>query len=288
MCARSVIQLCPTLRNPKNCSPPGFSVHGILQARILERVAISYSRGSSWPGIEPKSLATPALVGGFFTTALWMTQKYNHLEDACIWQCMPDTWSNMWLDVQRHVCIFESLQLEGSYVGDLLYWKNSEAGFLGFFADNQERSPEQHQWRGLLVNVFEKRIHRMVWAWCGEKDCKRNWKESGNSDVTFHHNREPETCRKDCRTLARLGSKGFGSVQSQKPLGWPASLRCLSVKESACQCRRRQRHAFNPWVRKMPLQKKWQLTLVFSPWESHGAWWAAVHGIGKSRTRLSD
>ena len=34
---------------PMNCSPPNFSVHGILQARILEWVAISFSRGSSWP-----------------------------------------------------------------------------------------------------------------------------------------------------------------------------------------------------------------------------------------------
>ena len=35
--------------NPKNCSPPGSSVHGILQARILEWVAISFSRGTSQP-----------------------------------------------------------------------------------------------------------------------------------------------------------------------------------------------------------------------------------------------
>ena len=34
---------------PMDCSPPGSSVHGILQARILECVAISFSRGSSWP-----------------------------------------------------------------------------------------------------------------------------------------------------------------------------------------------------------------------------------------------
>ena len=40
-------QLCPTLCDPMNCSPPGSSVHGIFQARILERVAFSYSRGSS-------------------------------------------------------------------------------------------------------------------------------------------------------------------------------------------------------------------------------------------------
>ena len=39
--------LCPTLGDPVDCSPPGSSVHGILQARILEWVAISSSRGSS-------------------------------------------------------------------------------------------------------------------------------------------------------------------------------------------------------------------------------------------------
>ena len=38
-------QLCPTLHNSMNCSPPGSSVHGILQARMLEWVAISFSRG---------------------------------------------------------------------------------------------------------------------------------------------------------------------------------------------------------------------------------------------------
>ena len=42
-------QSCPTLCNPVDCSPPGSSVHGILQARILEWVAISSSRGSSQP-----------------------------------------------------------------------------------------------------------------------------------------------------------------------------------------------------------------------------------------------
>ena len=42
-------QLYLTLCNPKDCSPPGFSVSGIFQVRILEWVAISYSRESSWP-----------------------------------------------------------------------------------------------------------------------------------------------------------------------------------------------------------------------------------------------
>ena len=40
---------CPTLCDPMDCSLPGSSVHGILKARILEWMAISFSRGSSWP-----------------------------------------------------------------------------------------------------------------------------------------------------------------------------------------------------------------------------------------------
>ena len=44
-----IAQSCPTLCNPMDSSPPGYSVHGIFQARILEWVAISFSRGSSQP-----------------------------------------------------------------------------------------------------------------------------------------------------------------------------------------------------------------------------------------------
>ena len=44
-----VTQSCPTLCDPMDCSLPGSSVHGILQVRILEWVAISFSRGSSQP-----------------------------------------------------------------------------------------------------------------------------------------------------------------------------------------------------------------------------------------------
>ena len=43
------VKLCPTLCDPMDCSPPGSSVHGILWARILEWVAISFSRGYYWP-----------------------------------------------------------------------------------------------------------------------------------------------------------------------------------------------------------------------------------------------
>ena len=44
----SVAQSRPTLCNPMDCSPPGSSVHGISQARKMDWVAISFSRGSAW------------------------------------------------------------------------------------------------------------------------------------------------------------------------------------------------------------------------------------------------
>ena len=44
-CFVSVTQLCLTLCNPMDCSPPGSSVHGVLQARILEWIAMPFSRG---------------------------------------------------------------------------------------------------------------------------------------------------------------------------------------------------------------------------------------------------
>ena len=58
-CVRAqLLQLCLTLCDPINCSWPGSSVHGILQARILEWVAIPFSRGSSWSRVKPVSLTS--------------------------------------------------------------------------------------------------------------------------------------------------------------------------------------------------------------------------------------
>ena len=65
-----VTQLCPTLCNPTDCSPPGSSVHGILQARILEWVAIPFSRGSSQPRNRTQVSHT---AGRFFI--VWATRE---------------------------------------------------------------------------------------------------------------------------------------------------------------------------------------------------------------------
>ena len=73
--AWSVTNLCLTVCNPIDCSPPGSSVHGIFQSRILEGVAISSSRDLPDSGIKLASPASPALAGGFFTIiATWEAQ----------------------------------------------------------------------------------------------------------------------------------------------------------------------------------------------------------------------
>ena len=65
-----ITQLCSALCNPMDCSPPGFFVHGISQARILKWVAISFSRRSSWlrDGTQVSGIA-----GRFFI--IWATRE---------------------------------------------------------------------------------------------------------------------------------------------------------------------------------------------------------------------
>ena len=70
LCVCQLLQSCPALYDPVGCPFPGSSVHGILQARILERVAISSSRGSSRPR-DPTRVSW--VVGRFFTN--WTTRE---------------------------------------------------------------------------------------------------------------------------------------------------------------------------------------------------------------------
>ena len=62
-----VAQSCPTLCNHMDCSLPGSSAHGILQARILQWVAYLFSRGTSWPRNQTR---VSCIAGGFFTKSL--------------------------------------------------------------------------------------------------------------------------------------------------------------------------------------------------------------------------
>ena len=72
-CVLSTLQSCPTLCDPMGCSPPGFLLHGMLQARVLQGVARpSFRQDLPDPGMKSASLTSPALAGKFFTIrATW-------------------------------------------------------------------------------------------------------------------------------------------------------------------------------------------------------------------------
>ena len=72
MCVCSVFQSYAALCSPMNYSPPGSSIHGILQARILEQVAISYSRESSEPSYRT-NISRVSCIGR------WIIYHWHHL-----------------------------------------------------------------------------------------------------------------------------------------------------------------------------------------------------------------
>ena len=82
-------QSCPSLGNPVHCSPPGFSVLGILQARTLEWVAISFSRGSS----RPRDWTQVSCIASRLFN-LWATR-----EAQCLHRRPSDTQRQVWLSL---------------------------------------------------------------------------------------------------------------------------------------------------------------------------------------------
>ena len=72
-CYCLVTQLCPTLCDPMDCSPQGSSVHGFSQARILEWVAISFSRASSQHRNQTHISCVSCTAGGWilYHCAIW-------------------------------------------------------------------------------------------------------------------------------------------------------------------------------------------------------------------------
>ena len=90
--ANEVTQLCPTLCDHLDCSLPGFSIHGIFQARVLEWFAISLSRGSSQPRDRTQ---VSHIAGRCFT--LWATREApNRREWTTKWMLTIITFQEMY------------------------------------------------------------------------------------------------------------------------------------------------------------------------------------------------
>ena len=88
-----VTQSCPTLCDPMDCSLPGSFVRGIFQARILEWIAISFSRGSSWP-------TSPALQADSLPTKL--KKNITHRKSPLIFFSMHTLKFKPWLS--SYIC----------------------------------------------------------------------------------------------------------------------------------------------------------------------------------------
>ena len=99
-----VTQSCPTLCDPTDCSPPGFSIHGILQARILEWIAIPFSRESSWPRDWTQVFC---IASRFF--AVWATREAQSVKS---WTSKPNLYDisfSYWVTLHHSSIVFSSV-----------------------------------------------------------------------------------------------------------------------------------------------------------------------------------
>ena len=106
-------QLGPTLSDSMDYSPPGSPIHGILQVRILEWVAIPFCRGSSWPRDWTQ---VSHIAGRFFT--IWVTVQFSSVAQSRLTLCNPMNCSTPGLPV--HHQLPEFTQTHVHRVGDAI------------------------------------------------------------------------------------------------------------------------------------------------------------------------
>ena len=92
-----MLQECLTLCDPMNCSQPGSYIHGILQASILEWVAMPFTRGSSWPRMWTRISSSSCVAGVFFFFFFFTTEP-----------------------LEKPLCIYISVQFSHSVMSDSL------------------------------------------------------------------------------------------------------------------------------------------------------------------------
>ena len=103
-----VAQSCLTPCDPMDCRPPGSSVHGILQAGILEWIAIPFSRGSSQP--RDRTWVS-CIAGGFFS--IWTVQAQQDLLPTrdSVWSLNHMSWGRSFLDGVQ-ICLFVAYTID--------------------------------------------------------------------------------------------------------------------------------------------------------------------------------
>ena len=129
----SVAQLHPTICNPMDCSSSISSVHGILQARTLEWIAISYSRGS----FQPRDWT---LVSSISCTGRQILYQLRHLGSPTYW-CLA-----IWKNISSYPSCFLSSQIWVIYIPSFSIWQKV----------NNCKMPIQNKgsWKTFIVLVF--------------------------------------------------------------------------------------------------------------------------------------
>ena len=144
-----------TLCNPTDCSPPGSSVHGILQARILEWVAMPFGRWSSQPRDRTWVSHTE---GRFFT--IWATRKVpSTREDKPIFRLWILSFWDI-SDIMHFLCAAKSLQscptlcnpIDGSPPGSPSLGFSRQEHWSGLPFPSPMRESEKWKWRRLVVS----------------------------------------------------------------------------------------------------------------------------------------
>ena len=157
-------QSCPNLCNTVDCSPPGYSVHGILQARILEWVTIPFSRGSSWPRIGSQVSHTAEKL---FT--IWATMEALNPSHGLM-QILSDCPDLNFAHHYQGVLVVKNIPTK--------VWDIREAGLNS----GSERSPGE--------------INSNPLQYC----LKKNPMDRGNWQVTVHGVAKSQTRLKQCST----------------------------------------------------------------------------------------
>ena len=242
-----------------------YTVHGILQVRILEWVAFPFSRGS----FQPRDWTQVSHIAGRFFTS-WTTREAH---DTSRWvpkgwivkdlfllnredHYRSDYWSKIYLSSKglRNWCI-------GSDFFNLMVLcvEKKQKLVTIFLLDDS--------WNTTLLTPLH--INKINYYWAYEKE-SLSWSLGKNF---------PKLSKR-----AQYSRKYHIFLFEYSLL--PGR---TSRKESTCQCRRLKRLGFNPWIGKIPGGGHGN-PLQYSCLENsmdRGAWWATVHGVAKIQTQLS-
>ena len=293
VCGQSeVAQSCPTLCNPVDCNLPGSSIHGILQARILERVAISFSRGSSRTRVSH-------IAGRRFT--LWATKEVQVCGEVAYkcflpggargkdptCQCRRQTWVQ---SLGQEDLLEEDTATHSNILAWGIPW-TEEPGRLLFIKSQSQKRLKQ---LSLQLCTEERAGFR---ATCHplreEQDAQNSEFGEGlghpsplqpgvlghsisqclSADANQHEDANPcpLSCL-GCPWSLSLGNKSQPFRLPEKNHLCPVSGGIsggASGKEPACQCRSHKRCKFASWVKKI-WRMSCQPTPVFLSGESHG------------------